>query len=462
MSSKRAEPPSIASQLVLLSTLAATLVISCGLGALYLIVVRHSLEEDNAVLNDKAAILQRDFEKHGDAQALRPEFQNRSAFSVRLLDPAGAAIAESPGMRALLPVTVFPPPASAEIAAPLKYRSGGKLFSLTSRHVVANEQGFTIQIAQDRSGDELFWREFGTLLLIVLGVSIGASALIASRVTRRSLRPLEEMQRTLQRIGPQNLHERVNPTAWPRELRPLAISFDALLGRLEDSFTRLSQFSADLAHELRTPVANILGETQVALTRERTPAEYRETIESSVTECERLSSIIDNLLFLARTDAAREQIHRVSFNAREAIEKIAVYYQTIAEDRQVEIACSGESDIYADAALFNRALGNLLDNALRYAPAGGQIRIALSHDDTATLLTVSDNGAGLAAEHLPRVFDRFYRADASRSSEGTGLGLALVKSIVDLHGGAATIESAPNHGTTVTLTFPGKRRRHEG
>ena len=227
-----------------------------------------------------------------------------------------------------------------------------------------------------------------------------------------------------------------------------------MLKRLDDSFTRLSQFSADLAHELRTPIANMMGEAQVALTRDRTADDYRETIESTVAECERLSRIVDNLLFVARVDAAREPIARKWFDARAAIEKIAAFYQMVADDHNVTINCSGDGQIHADPDLFERALGNLLDNALRFTPAHGSIHIGLSKRNADFEVAVSDNGCGIAAEHLPRVFDRFYRAESSRGSDGAGLGLALVKSIVDLHGGSATIESEIGRGTTVKLTFP--------
>jgi len=234
----------------------------------------------------------------------------------------------------------------------------------------------------------------------------------------------------------------------------MATAFDEMLKRLDDSFTRLSQFSADLAHELRTPIANILGEAQVALSRDRSSAEYRETIESAIGECERLSGIVDNLLFVARADAAREPVERKPFDARAAIEKIAAFYETIAEDHHVAISCSGQGQISADPALFERAVGNLVDNALRFTPENGSIKIALADGPTHFEVAVSDNGSGIAPEHLPRVFDRFYRAEPSRGSDGAGLGLALVKSIVDLHGGSATIQSGIGHGTTVSLTFP--------
>jgi two-component system, OmpR family, heavy metal sensor histidine kinase CusS len=459
MFSKRPEPRSIASQLILLFTLAAALLLACGLGVFYWIVVRHAFAEDNAVLADKVNALQTSFEQRGGLAAVAAEIsaagsRQRAPFLVRVLDPAGATVGETTGMETLLPGNIFPPAASREIAVPTEHRVAGKLFALTTRHALADRRLFTIQVAQDRSSDEQVERRFGILVLIVLSGSILASTLIAISVTRRGLRPLEEMKCSLERIGPTHLNERVASANWPRELQPLAIAFDEMLKRLDDSFTRLSQFSADLAHELRTPIANMLGEAQVAVSRDRSPAEYRETIESTIGECERLSGIVDNLLFVARADAAREPVARKRFDARAAVEKIAAFYQTIAEDHHVAINCSGQGQISADPAMFERAVGNLVDNALRFTPEQGSIQIALAEHPTDFEVAVSDNGSGIAPEHLPRVFDRFYRAESSRGSDGAGLGLALVKSIVDLHGGTAKIQSEMGRGTIVSLTFP--------
>jgi two-component system heavy metal sensor histidine kinase CusS len=459
VSQQSPNPRSIASQLILLFTLAAALLLACGLGVFYWVVVRHAFAEDNAVLADKVDALQASFEQRGGLEAVAAEIntagsRQRAPFLVRVLDPAGATIGQTTGMERLLPANIFPPVASREIAAPTEHRVAGKSFALTTRRALADGQQFTIQVAQDRSSDEQVERKFGILVLVVLSGSILASVLIAIPVTRRGLRPLEEMKRSLERIGPTHLNERVASANWPRELQPMAIAFDEMLKRLDDSFTRLSQFSADLAHELRTPIANMMGEAQVALSRDRSSAEYRETIESAIGECERLSGIVDNLLFVARADAAREPVARKQFDARAAVEKIAAFYETIAEDHHVAINCSGQGQISADPAMFERAVGNLVDNALRFTPENGSIQIALAEHATDFEVAVSDNGSGIAAEHLPRLFDRFYRAEPSRGSDGAGLGLALVKSIVDLHGGTARIQSEPGRGTTVSLTFP--------
>src|SRR5207253_4492315 len=210
------------------------------------------------------------------------------------------------------------------------------------------------------------------------------------------------------------------------------------------------------------PIANMMGESQVALTRNRTGTEYRDVIESTIGECERLSRIVENLTCVARVDAAHEPVTRKRFDARAAAEKIAAFYQTIADEHQVTISCSGEGQIYADPDLFERAMGNLLDNALRFAPQNGSIQIALSERDGHFEVAVSDNGCGIASEHLSRIFDRFYRAESSRGSDGAGLGLALVKSIVELHDGSATIQSEMGRGTTVKLTFPAVSQRDHG
>ncbi|MGH7938996.1 MAG: heavy metal sensor histidine kinase, partial [Chthoniobacterales bacterium] len=365
-------------------------------------------------------------------------------------------MAETPGMAAVLPTQAF---SQGKMAAgsewgPDDYEKGSRLFSLVSIATEAGGARYTLQVAQDRTVDEQFEKRFGLLVAAVLVGGILASAAIGVTVTKRGLQPLASMTRSLKRVSPDRLHERVPPNEWPRELQPVAIAFDEMLDRLEDSFTRLSQFSADLAHELRTPVANIRGEAEVALTRPRSPNEYEAVIESSVAECERLAAIIDNLLFLARAEASEGQVRRAHFEARAAVEKIIAYFEVIAEERHLEITCVGDGRVFADPLLFGRVVSNLLDNAQRFTPDGGNITVSILPRADTTEISIADSGEGIAAEHLPRVFDRFYRADPSRSCEGTGLGLAIVKSIVTLHGGSVAIASELDRGTRVTVRFP--------
>lgn len=462
MFSKPAEPRSITSQLVVLFTLAAAFLLCCGLGVLYWIFVQHAFEEDSEVLADKVLALRADLTTASDPKTLNEELKNQQAgrarvvYWVRLMDSEGGLVAETPGMTTLLPAGIFPLPqrANPSVGSPKDYRTGGKYFALITTGEEVQGQSYIMQVAQDRSGDEEFVKEFGALLAVVLALGILASAVVAITVTKRGLRPLAEMTRSLRSFGPKRLHERIPPDGWPRELRPLALAFDEMFDRLEDSFTRLSQFSADLAHELRTPIANIRGEGEVALTRARTPEEYREVLESIVGECERLSGIVDNLLFLARAEAAEGHIQRTRVDGLAAVEKIAAYYEPLAEEHRTAITCAGGGEVQADPMLLGRAVSNLVENALRFTPAGGTIQISVAADAAHSRISVKDTGCGIAAKHLPRVFDRFYRIDSSRSSQGSGLGLALVKSIMDLHGGSAVVESEENRGTTVILTFP--------
>jgi two-component system heavy metal sensor histidine kinase CusS len=412
------------------------------------------------VLTDKVLGIRADLRSAAGPGLIRQELKalqgERTSYWVRLLDDRGEVIAETEGMGSLLPAALFPAgrkTASAEV--PMKdQQAEGKLFSLVSMRATENGRSYLIQVAQDRSVDERFEREFGLLVVVVLICGTFASIMIAITVTRRGLRPLNAMTRSLKRVGPTRLHERVPPAEWPRELQPVAVAFDDMLDRLEDSFNRLSQFSADLAHELRTPLANIRGEAEVALTRPRTPNEYEAVMESNVAECERLSGIIDNLLFLARAEAAESKVKCSWFDGRAAIDRIAAYNEAIAEERALQIVCSGHGQVYADPVLFGRAVSNLVDNAVHYTADGGRIAISITTSDENAEIAVEDNGCGIAAEHVSRIFDRFYRVDPSRSTEGTGLGLALVKSIADLHGGKIEVTSEVGRGTRVTLRFP--------
>ena len=461
MSSKPAEPRSITAQLVLRFAPAAALLLFCGLAVLYWIVVRHAYAEDRAVLLDKVAAIRAELKSKSGIALLNQELRAgqggmRVSYWVRVLDAGGREVAETRGMDRILPARLFSSLVESESIAvePRNYSVEGKLFSLVSVAAAANGERYSIQLAQDRTVDEQFEKQFGVLVGVVLLCGIVVSVLIAITVAKRGLRPLEDMTRSLRRVGPTRLDERVPPNEWPRELQPVAIAFDDMLDRLEDSFTRLSQFSADLAHELRTPLANIRGEAEVALTRTRTPEEYEAVIESNIAECARLSGIIDNLLFLARAEAAESKLQCAWFDGRAALDRIVAYNEAIAEERRLTIHCLGEGKVYADQVLFGRAVSNLVDNAVRFTGDGGEIILSLTTDSKAATIAIRDNGSGIPAEHLSRIFDRFYRVDPSRSTEGTGLGLALVKSIVELHGGAVSVESEVGRGTTVELRFP--------
>ena len=229
-----------------------------------------------------------------------------------------------------------------------------------------------------------------------------------------------------------------------------------MLDRLEESFERISRFSADIAHDLRTPVNNIRGEAEVALARARTVDEYRDVLESSLEEAVRLSELIGDLLFLARAESPLNELRRERVNVGELLITVRDYYEASAANGGISlVAIESAEPLTAelDRSLMLRAVSNLVSNAIAHTPPGGTVTLAATNEDAAIRIEVSDTGGGIPAEALPRVFDRFFRVDPSRSktSGGTGLGLAIVQSILTLHGGSAEITSQLGHGTRVTL-----------
>jgi two-component system, OmpR family, heavy metal sensor histidine kinase CusS len=233
-----------------------------------------------------------------------------------------------------------------------------------------------------------------------------------------------------------------------------------MLGRLRGSFERLSQFTADAAHEFRTPLNNLLGGTSLALSRPRSADDYRALLETNIEEYQRLSDMVERLLFLARADNAQTVVRRQPVEAVAALREVADFFSALAEERDIALTCEGGGKVTADPELLRMALTNLVSNALRHSPPGGSVRLtADDHDRGNLIIAVKDEGAGIAPEHLPRVFERFYRVDESRSTGGgltgsSGLGLALVKTIMELHGGSVSVESTPGRGSVFRLLFP--------
>ncbi len=310
------------------------------------------------------------------------------------------------------------------------------------------------------SPDENIISDYQRTLTVVLIFGVLASALTGFWVTRRGLRPLRQITESIQNINIHQLNEQINSEKWPKEIALLANAFNQMLVRLDQSFARLSQFSADLAHELRTPVNNLMGAAEVALSRDRSPEEYREILESNIEECGRIARMIDELLFLARAENPETEIDASTMAIEHEFEVIKDYYDMLATEQDISIHChSNQVELYADRNLLRRVLSNLISNALRYSKAQGCITLSASYSTNQSVkIIVADTGSGIAEEFLPHLFDRFFRADQSRhhDKQGTGLGLAIVKSIMQLHGGQVSISSPNQQGTQVELLFPAK------
>ena len=317
----------------------------------------------------------------------------------------------------------------------------------------------TVQVAIDVSQEEELLARYRHRFWVILLGTLAIFPLVGYQIARRGIRPVREMATTARHISSSNLHERILPEGYPSELASLAATFNKMLDGLEESFERISRFSADIAHDLRTPVNNIRGEAEVALARARTVDEYREVLGSCLEEAVRLSDLIGDLLFLARAESPLAHLHRESINVGELLSGIREYYEAPAADRGVSLSTVVPDEpviAQLDRTLLQRAVGNLVSNALAHTPPGKSVVLGASIEPAGVRIEVSDAGAGIPSEALPRVFDRFFRVDESRSqaSGGTGLGLAIVQSIMLLHGGNVEIASKVGQGTQVTLRVP--------
>lgn len=285
-------------------------------------------------------------------------------------------------------------------------------------------------------------------------LAAGAGALLAFAVglllLRRALLPLRHMARTVAQIDLRSLDRRLQWRTIPKELHEPVQALNGMLARLDDSFGRLSQFSADLAHEIRTPLHNLLGSNGLALSQPRSSDEYQELLASNVEEFERLNRMVENLLFLARADHGQRLLNLQAVDLHELGEDLCAYFEALADDRQLRLDNQLHGCLDADLQLLQRALGNLLANAVRHATPGSTVVLAR----VGAQLTVSNQGQPIAPQHLGRLFDRFYRVDASRAEPGDsgGLGLAIVQSIMQLHGGQVTV-SSDAQATVFSLAF---------
>ncbi|AOJ18107.1 histidine kinase [Burkholderia cenocepacia] len=330
----------------------------------------------------------------------------------------------------------------------------------TSRCVYAREtlpSGEAIQVALARTAADRQSLLESYRVDIWLAAAVGALLVgaLGYAVASRGLRPVESLGRQTSRIEAHNLNARLDARGGPVELRELATSVNRMLDRLERAFVRLSQFSSDLAHDMRTPLANVISSSQITLSRARTTDEYEALIESNIEECERLQRMIENMLFLARTDNARQHLKTAELDAGSELRRLASYFQALADEAGVRIDVHGEAPVVADATLFRRAVSNLASNALEHAQAASTIELAVSVQGSYAVVEVTNRGVAIPPEQVERIFERFYRIDSSRhgAARNAGLGLAIVKSIMELHRGKVEVASRDGR-TTFALYFP--------
>jgi two-component system heavy metal sensor histidine kinase CusS len=462
-------PPSIFISLVLWFTVAGTLILAAVSFFVFRTFEQYVTREQRRALaarvRDVAAELSADEEPLAERlDRIRQAVGHASA------GPAhrSLGVAIRLGERTLLtagavpPHDAFPPPAEDLSRLPVVRHEPDdeRHLLLTSARVVSGGQAYVVDVSLDQteSLDELD-DALGRAHLALAAAAVFL-ALAGALVARRAMRPLDRITAATKTLDVGRLDQPLDAAQWPAELRALAGAFAQMQVRLRESFQRLTQFSDDLAHELRTPIGNLMGAAEVALRERRGEDEYRETLASILEEAQRLRRMIEELLFLARAEQPEQALDRTRLDAREEAAAVVEFFSSLADEKRIALTSEGSASVFADRSLLRRALSNLVGNALEHTPSGGSVRVVVGDTGDATTIEVHDTGVGIATRHLPRVFDRFYRVDEARSHhpEGTGLGLSIVRSIVTLHGGAVTAASEPGRGSVFTMRFPAASR----
>jgi two-component system, OmpR family, heavy metal sensor histidine kinase CusS len=322
-----------------------------------------------------------------------------------------------------------------------------------------NGEPYRVLVATPLDGTEATLRRIRALFLWTVPAVLLLASLGGYWISRRALAPVDEITLAAKSVGIQNLSQRLNVPATGDELQRLSETWNDMLARLEAAVKRLSQFTADASHELRTPVALIRTTAELTLRRERSPDVYREALRQVVLESERTSRLVEDLLLLARADAGLPVLSLERLELTPLVRDVCQQGQVLAEERQLQISTEAPEDpVYVEAndPALRRLLLLLLDNAVKYTPAGGRITVSVGSDAAGTTVAVRDTGIGIADSALPHVFERFYRADESRNRDagGTGLGLAIAKWIAERHRASLEAESVVGEGSTFRVRFP--------
>jgi two-component system heavy metal sensor histidine kinase CusS len=444
---------SLSSRLALLFA-ACTAVVSLFAGVLFSRASEaHFVELDQQLLDGKLIGLRRalhDIQSSESETRLADELSRQADLSLRITGSGGQRWYESSTQ---LPDKLPQTPGLSTL------NNGGTDYRVLNAPLFVDKPDSPqLTLLLDITHHQHFLQRMQHLIWLTVGLSALATALLGAWAARSGLRPLRRMSAVARGVSAQSLNARLPEENMPPELAELAHSFNAMLGRLDDSFQRLSAFSADIAHELRTPLSNLLTHTQVTLTRPRPIEDYREALHSNLEELQWMAQLVNDMLYLAKADHGLLTPKREALELAEEVDLLLEYFALLAEDARVTLTREGNARLEGDRSMLRRALSNLLDNALRFTPAEGEVRVRIVEQAKGLNLTVENSGDGIDGALLPRLFDRFYRADPARqegSSEHAGLGLAITQSIVRAHGGQIRCESG-NGWTRFVIELPKK------
>ncbi|NWA85952.1 heavy metal sensor histidine kinase [Pseudomonas sp. D2002] len=341
-------------------------------------------------------------------------------------------------------------------AAQAQLGDGDTLVSvrLAWQHVMQGDRGLTLIAGKLLSEREQMLGAYRLKLWLAMSVGALLAFVLGGWVSQRGLRPVRLLAKRAAAVDVHHLHLRLDEFNEFSELQVLSQALNQMLARLEEGFAQLSRFSEDLAHEMRTPLTNLMGHTQQSLRHGRSIEDYQNLLVSNQEEYERLARMIDSMLFLARNEQSHASVSHELINLHDLVEQLCEYFEGVAQERDVTLINQAHDHLRADPTLVRRALANLLSNALRYGATGTAVTISSVVWEDRIEVTVHNQGPPISAQHLPRLFERFYRCDPSRNQpdDSGGLGLAIVRSIMQLHGGRVTVEST-GAGTRFCLVF---------
>jgi len=309
---------------------------------------------------------------------------------------------------------------------------------------VQGSQSVLVIVSVDSSQHQHFMAGFTLTLWSFVAVAALLMGLLGWVAARRGLAPLTEMKQNVAEVSASRLDQRISAERFPSELADLSATFNGMLARLENSFKRLSDFSSDIAHELRTPVSNLMTQTHVALSRARTADEYRDILISNAEEFDRMARMISDMLFLAKSDNGLFVPSVEPVLLEQEFQELFEFYEALSEEKFIKLRMEGTAEIVGDKLMLRRAFSNLLSNAIRHTPPDQEVTVVITCQNNETAVIEIRNPGDIPAEHLQRLFDRFYRVDSSRhrDGDGTGLGLSITKSIIEAHRGSIKAESA--------------------
>jgi heavy metal sensor kinase len=318
--------------------------------------------------------------------------------------------------------------------------------------------GVILQLGQSMENYTRFIEAFKKIFVATMAFLVLLAVLIGWFMARQALAGLGEVTRTAQRISAGGtLQERVPVKPTGDEIDRLAMMFNQMLNRIEALMRGIKEMSDNIAHDLKSPVTRIRGLAEITLTTETALDDYKNMAANTVEECDRLLDMINVMLVISRAEAGVERLHYEELDMAEVVRDACALFQPLAEDRGIAMTCEAplRCPLRGDVRMIQRMVANLLDNAIKYTESEGKVHVQLRKDQTGMVtLTVKDTGMGIPAKDLEHIFERFYRADPSRSQTGTGLGLSLVKAVVTAHGGHIVVDSAVDRGSTFTVSLP--------